>query len=380
MRSAVGATAQPSQEQIALERKWSTRGYRAGDERGIVALWKHVFSEGGEIERADPAYWNWQFRDNPAGLPRIRVAVVGESIVGHWAVIPVHMQILGRTVLGTLALDAMTHPDYRHQSMLTTLASELYAELGRDGIPITYGFPNDNSIGLVTKKLQWTYLCSLPVCVKPLHPGVIVDRVISNRLLAAAARPLAEVGTALVSRRLTLPDSARANVRWLERFDERADDLWRATYDGSKIALTRNAAFLNWRYFMNPSRRYRAVAFEEQGDLIAYAVVRCMEQFGLRGGMIEDWIGQPGRDDALQAVLAAAMEHFASEHVDLAACLMYGDKRGRRLLKRNGFLVAPKRSFKEWYFGVRVNNESVEPTIVNAPGNWYVTFGDTDIV
>jgi hypothetical protein len=363
-----------------VEKKWTTRDYRPGDERGIVDLWKQVFSEGGEIERADPAYWNWQFRDNPAGLPKIRVAVADGSIVGHYAVIPVHMEFLGKPVLGTLSLDTMTHPDYRRQGMLTTLANELYADLGRSGFPITYGFPNDNSFDALIDKLQWTYLCSLPVYVKPLRPGAIVDRVISNRVLAAAARPLAEVGAALVSRPITLMDSARSKIRWLAGFDERVDDLWRAAYDRKKIALSRGAAFLNWRYFLNPKRGYRAVAFEEEGRLVSFAVVRCMEQFGLRGGMITDWVGQTGRDDAMRAVLAASMEYFASEGMDLAAFLIHGDRRVARLLRRSGFLPAPKRSFKEWYFTVRVNNADVDPSTVNAPGNWYVTFGDTDVI
>ena len=66
-----------------------------------------------------------------------------------------------------------------------------------------------------------------------------------------------------------------------------------------------------------------------------------------------DWIGQPGREDALRAVLAAAEEYFMEEGTDLVACLVHGDERAARMLRRNGFLRAPKRAFKEWYFGVR---------------------------
>jgi len=362
-----------------MGKEWFTREYQPGDEKGIITLWKVAFPEG-ESGRANPGYWNWQFRDPPAGFARIRVAVVDGTIVGHYAVIPVHMQIRGEPILGTLSLDTMTHPDYQRQGILTTLASELYTELGCDGFPITYGFPNENSIGPLIRKLRWTHVCSLPVYVKPLRPGEIVDRIISNRLLATAAKPFAGFGTAIVSRPMTVPSRVRANIRWLEQFDARADELWQTVYDRRKIALTRSAAFLNWRYFLNPLRDYRAVAFEEDEQLVAYAVIRCMEQFGLRGGMITDLVGRPGRDDALQAVLAAAVEHFVSEEMDLASCLIHGDRRITLLLKRNGFLLAPKRSFKEWYFGVRVNDNSVRPGLINDPGNWYVTFGDTDII
>jgi GNAT superfamily N-acetyltransferase len=362
-----------------MEREWSTREYQPGDEAGIVALWKEAFPEG-ESGRADLTYWNWQFRDPPAGFARIRVAVVDEAIVGHYAVIPVHMQVRGESVVATLSLDTMTHPEYQRQGIFTTLANELYAELGYAGFPITFGFPNDNSIGSFVRKLQWTYLCSLPVYVKPLRPSVIVDRIISSRPLAAVAKPLARLATTVVSRPLTVNDQVRASVRWLKQFDARADEVWQTAYDHRKIAVTRDAALLNWRYFLNPRRAYGVVAFEDKDQLVAYAVVRCMEQFGLRGGMITDLIGRPGRGGALQAVLAVAVEHFVEQRMDLAACLMYGDRRVARLLKRNGFLLVPRRAFKEWYFGVRVNNESVSPDLVNDPGNWYLTFGDTDII
>jgi GNAT superfamily N-acetyltransferase len=362
-----------------VERKWAAREYQPGDERGIIALWTAAFPDG-ERGRADLQYWHWQFCDPPAGSARIRVAVVDGTVVGHYAVIPVPMQIKGEAILGTLSLDTMTHPDYQRQGILTTLASELYAELGRDGFPLTYGFPNENSVGALVNKLRWAYVCSLPVYVKPLRAGAVIERILPNRLLAAALRPFARLGLALVCRPTAVANQARRSIRRLEQFDTRADELWQIACDRQKIALTRSAAHLNWRYFRNPLREYRVVAYEEREQLVAYAVVRSMEQFGLRGGMILELIGRPGREDALQAVLAAAEEHSRREGMDLMACLLHGDGRVTRLLKRNGFLLAPKRSFKEWYFCVRVNNDSVDSNWSADPDSWYVTFGDTDII
>jgi GNAT superfamily N-acetyltransferase len=362
-----------------MDREWFTREYRPGDEHGIIALWKAAFPDG-ESGRAELNYWNWQFRDPPAGPARIRLAVADELIVGQYGVVPVSMQIRGEAVQGTLSLDTMTHPAHQRQGILTTLADELYAELERNGFPITHGFPNDNSIGPLTRKLQWMHVCSLPVYVKPLRPHVIVDRVLANPLLSRVARPVAKLCTAILSPPTRVPGGAQTRVRWLDQFDARADELWQMAHDRSKIALTRSAAFLNWRYFQNPLRGYRAVAYEQDGQLVAYAVVRCMDQFGLRGGMITDLVGQPGREDALVAVLAAAEQHCVALDVDLLACLMHGDRRLTRLLKRNGFLRAPKRAFKEWYFCVRVNNDSVRPELVADPDVWFVTWGDTDVI
>jgi GNAT superfamily N-acetyltransferase len=339
-----------------------------------------AFPGNDEVGRAGVEYWHWQYREPPAGFARTRVAVAGDRIVGHYAVIPVAMQVQGKPVCGTLSLDTMTHPDYQRQGILTTLAGEVYQELGRDDLPLTYGFPNENSVGALTKVLGWDYLCALPVYVKPLRPDAIAEAVLPSRTVAAVAKPLARLGTALVSRPSPRAPEAAAHIRRLEQFDTRADGLWQTAYDPSTNALTRSARFLNWRYPRNPLRAYHILAYEEEGQLIAYAVLRCMNQFGLRGGMITDLVGRPGRQDALQGLLAAAEVYFQDQGMDLIACLMHGDRDTVRVLKRAGFLTAPRRTFKQWHFCVRLNNESVDRKAAVDPNRWYVTFGDTDII
>jgi hypothetical protein len=362
------------------DRKWITRNYREGDEQGIVDLWKLVFAEG-EQERGELAYWYWQFRDNPAGPPKIRLAIDGDKVVGQYAVIPMNLQFMGKSVLATLSLDTMTHPHYRRQGMFGTLANELYADLGLNGMPVTYGFPNDNSLGGFVKKLQWTHICSLPVYVKPLRLDVIAAQVISNPGLSIFAKPLARATGALAFRPGRLAEQYKPNISWLDIFDERADDLWDQVYDPAKIALVRNADYLNWRYFQNPSRDYRVISFTKDADLLGYVVLRCMEQFGLRGGMITDLIARPEREDVVQALLDAASEHFLAQGMDLIACLSHGDAGLVSLLKRNTFLLPPKQmAFKQWYFGGRVNSDDISQSLMDDPENWYLTFGDTDII
>ncbi|MGD9405394.1 MAG: GNAT family N-acetyltransferase [Anaerolineae bacterium] len=362
-----------------MERKWITRAYQPGDETGLMALWKAAFPDG-ESGRAEVDYWNWQYRDPPAGAAQFRLAVVGDQIVGQYVVIPMSMHVKGKLIRGTLSLDTMTHPAYQRQGIFTTLAKELYAELGNEGFPITYGFPNENSIGGFVGKLQWVDVCSLPLFVKPLRADLIARRFLPGRLLGTLAGPLARLGARIVSPACSVPAADRQRLCWLEQFDQRADELWDAVYDPAKIALSRSAQFLNWRYPANPLREYRILAYEEEGRLLAYAVLRCMAQFGLRGGMVVDLVGDPDRDDALVAVLAGAEAFFRQKGMDLAACLMYGDPRALCLLRQCGFLKAPRRAFKEWHFGVRLNDESVDRAAVVDPDRWHVTFGDTDII
>jgi len=363
-----------------MDIKWTTRNYKPGDEQGIIDLWRASFPEG-ELERAELGYWNWQFIDNPAGRGKIRLAVHDGKIVGQYTVIPMHMQVQGIPVLGTLSIDTMTHPDYRHQGMFRTLANELYAQLGENHIPLTYGFPNDNSLGGFVKKLQWKHIYTLPVYVKPLRVGAIIEQVICNPFLAHAVLPFAQLTRAVFLRNHVPLSEIGDQLHWIIRFDSRADELWHRAYDTNMVAVTRDAMYLNWRYFDNPQRDYRAVAFEENGELIAYAVVRVMKQFGLRGVMIMELESQPNRDDAIQEVIKAISEYILEVGADLATYLAHGENYLIDLLKQNGFILLPKRfSLKNWFFGVRMNDHSIDQQIINDPDNWYLTFGDTDII
>jgi hypothetical protein len=275
----------------------------------------------------------------------------------------------------------MTHPDYRRQGMFERLANELYEELGESDVPLTYGFPNENSLGGFTKKLGWAYIASLPVHVRPINPAKILDEMPASSWLIRLAKPMARLVSPALFRVRKVDHVLKRKIHWLEYFDDQADKLWREFYDPSKIALTRDARFLNWRYFQNPSRDYRCLGYLENGDLIGYLVFRIMEQNNLTGGMVTEIMARPGREDALDALLDFALEHFHQQGADLAACLMWGAPATSKMLRRKGFIVPPNRfSMKTWHFGGRVNNGSISASALKNPGNWYITFGDIDII
>jgi hypothetical protein len=148
-------------------------------------------------------------------------------------------------------------------------------------------------------------------------------------------------------------------------------------YDSS-IVPTKNPLY-GW--LRNPTRTYAVLALEEGDQLIAYTVVRYMQQFGLKACMITELMSRPDRPDALEAVLVSAVRHTRSRGMDLCACSIHGNEQTSALLKKNGFMLLPKKfAPKEWYFGARINNDSVDGALVNDPQEWYLTFGDTGVI
>ncbi len=359
---------------------WIARRYQPGDEDQILHLRRHVFGAVDQ-QRNTQEYWRWEFRDCPAGEATIWVAVAGESIVGHYAIRPAMMQHCGEPVLGSTSIDAMTHPDYRRESVFATLGKRAYADLAQDGPALTYIFPRKISMKGSIAKFDWKYLCALPVFVKPIDVAAVVERFISSRAALAPVRAVSRLLLDLSCRGHRTRPEERCEVRWLERFDQSNDDLWRQLSPRYPLAVVRDSTYMNWRYCDNPGRQYRTMVAEQAGGIVSYVTLRCMEQFGLRGGMIVDLGALQGCEGALAVLLDEAEGFFRGERVDVAACLVSGDERYVQLLRRQGFRPLPAQvGFKQWYFGYRLNNPAIDGEVCVDRSNWFLTFGDTDVV
>jgi hypothetical protein len=361
-------------------RGWSARRYRPGDEQKILRLRRQVFGSVDE-PRNTVEYWRWEFQDSPAGPATIWVAESEEGIVGHYAVRPVRMSCGGALILGSTSIDAMTHPDYRRQAVFATLGQSTYADVEREGPALTYIFPRKISMIGTVEKFDWVYLCSLPVLVKPLSAARVAGRFTPGSVVFGPARAALTALLGVLCRPARIPADEHTEQRWIDRFDARFDGLWERVAPRYGLTVIRDSTYLNWRYCDNPARDYRTVVAERAGEVVAYMTLRCMEQYGLRGGMIVDLAAAPGSEQALSALLVFAERFLREQQLDVMACLINGDDRYVRLLRRQGFLRVPGRlGFKEWYFGYRINKPTVSEEVCADPANWFLTFGDTDVV
>jgi GNAT superfamily N-acetyltransferase len=108
----------------------------------LSTLLKQVFQD----DKFSVAYLNWLYAENPAG-PVIGVnAWSGESLAGHYAVIPIWARRPDREVYrAALSLNTAVHGDHQRRGLFTQLAEETYRLARRAGVSEVVGVANASS-------------------------------------------------------------------------------------------------------------------------------------------------------------------------------------------------------------------------------------------
>ncbi len=360
-------------------KRWSIRPYKTGDEERIRGLFELVV--GKELSEAR---WNWLFRDNPAGLLLIGLAE-GEDgeLAGQCALWPARMKIRQATCLGAQPVLAVVHPDYRRQGVYTQLCAHMYRIASGMGIPIIYGFPNKNSHQLVVQKLNRVDLWDHPpIYARILDIEAVLTKWIRYRAVLLLAVPLGNAALSLLSPRRTRAFPPECELAIIDRFDDRFDDLWEIASLPFQIAVVRDKRYLNWRYIENPTKQYTVLALERGAKIAGYIVLKCETRFDLKMGYIADLLTLPDEPRLSQALISEAIRFFRGDDVSIASCLAPEHLPHVRSLVRNGFRRLPRWLLpQELHLPVRSLSEDDYPaSFVTDPRNWFITWGDHDVI
>jgi len=359
-----------------MTRKWHPRQYKEGDERGILDLYKLVFGNG--ISTED---WEWKYKRNHPSQALIILAEADGRVVGQYALLPRLMKVEDNISIGSLSVDTMVHPAYRGQGMFITLTKEAYELAKSRGIHFVYGFPNRNSHHGFITKLDWADLYKgIPLLVKPLNlENILRKRLVDNKLLAGLGDKIGNIAMrALYRSQRNVPV---CSVKEISSFDPRFDSLWDGASRGHKIMVIRDKAYLTWRYVEKPGNAYVILIAEKEENLLGYIVLKCMEEFGLQIGFIVDMLTVPEELRVSADLISAALKYFGLRQMDIVGCLMLPCTRYSHSLKQAGFINALQKLLpQDMYLGVRGLSSQYPVTFLTDPNNWFISWGDHDVI
>ena len=120
--------------------------------KGISDLFKESFDR--PLSRE---LWDWAYVNNPFGSPKVSIALVGDRVVGHYAVIPMNLKNSKDTLCAYLAMTTMVSAEYRRYKLFQILAERVYERIDKLGMPsAVIGFPNDKAVAGCRKRLDWS--------------------------------------------------------------------------------------------------------------------------------------------------------------------------------------------------------------------------------
>lgn len=360
-----------------MQRKWSIRAYREGDEKGILELWEAMNPEEKYDREQWLRWWRWMYKDNPAGVGKIYLAEDGGKIVGHSAVLFAAMKVGAEVVTSFQSIDTMTHPNYRRQGIYTALAKRVYAEAARENVHIGYRFPSRLAHPIAIKKLDWFDVCTRQPLVRPVNWQNALRLKVNDKFLLKLGAISGKILQETVYRTRKAPTARDLTITQVSSFDDRVDELWNRVSNQYKVMIVRNKKYLNWRYVEVPNVNYTIFVAERHSEICGYIVARCVKRQGITHGYIFDVIASSG-PAVINALLLKVIEYFKEERTDLILCYMIADKMYRDAFRRNGFISIP--FIKLGWLCAYSSSPSPLKELLKNRKNWFGQLGDSDMV
>ena len=359
-----------------MERKWSMRGYKEGDEEGILELTKAV-NPSRQYDRGQWLRWGrWMYRANPAGPGRIGLAEHNGKIVGQYAIVPTVMKVSTEVIIGSQSLDTMTHPNYRRRGLFEILAKQVYREAGSDGIHIVYGFPNEFSHPGFIRKLNWFDISTTRIMVKPINWGNVIRMRIDNKFLSHIGGIGGSLASKVFCRVKRVPLMDDLAIRQVSSFDERINELWTKVSTQHHIMVVRNRDYLNWRYVAIPDVDYQIYIAERGEKICGYLVLRYMQRDCAKVGTIFDVLALSGQ--ITRCLLLKVIDDCQQEKPDLIACSLIANKTYLNAFRKSGFISLP--FLRGGRFCAYSSAPNISKDFLEDSPNWFIQIGDSDAI
>jgi GNAT superfamily N-acetyltransferase len=323
---------------MASNGKWSIELLKADGTVALQELSVACFGEGAQSAE----FFQQRFFGAPGPDADVVVARSGGRLVGAQAVTYLEFLIGGRPETAGMFTDGMTHPEHRRKGIFRALRLEAERRAFDKGASLLFTMPNDLSLPSFQHSPGW---------------HVLPDRVLLARVL--------DVGGLLQDWGLPRPlaRGTDALTHWAVR-------------NGSHL----DTRGLDWRFFKNPSWRYRYfVARDASGSPCAYLVTAGERRMGTLLCYAVDmlWTDKQSMVRLLDFAALALKNHGARVFGSIVSSPSL-----TRVLRGAGFSRVPpavsKRSFHTAY-AVHPSRQDVA-AVARQGDAWFLSLADFDTI
>lgn len=302
------------------------------DKPGILRLMRMEYG-GRSLAHGD--YFDWQYRQNPAGQATICCCEARDkTIAGIYVTIPVPMRLMGQRQMASLSLNTLTHPEYRKRGIFTASAEEVYFRLKKCNVAFTLGFPNENSHKGFVTKLGFTDVGEAAVMIRP-HD---LAGLMSTKLPFMHGRTMKRLSRSMLRAVQTIPPQVH-RVQDIHSFDRVAVGKLR---EQVRLTIDADAGWLDWRYLKTPHRVHFATLVGSEENPLGLCVFSYDQRLGVKIGLIMELMLAQGADaGVVAALMARVFEQCAKAGCVATFALVAPASRKAAFLREAGFWKAP---------------------------------------
>jgi glycosyltransferase involved in cell wall biosynthesis len=317
----------------------------------------------------DRSYFEWVYSERPRAVGKPSELWLHRSagrIDGQVGVVPVELKIQKTRINAGWVFDLAVDPSTRGRGTAGALVS-----VACERVQAAMALEVSGGGRHVLLRGGWSDLGGLPLFVRPVDAKVFARRWTERVPVVGALGNLILSGVADLGG--ASADLMRLVPHEIERFDERADEIWSEASGSYPVVVRRDSRLLNWRFADFPHRgRYRLFYFLRNDKPLGYAVLRVGEHHGAPAGFIVDFFCQPRWT---YGILAHCVRQLQREKVAAIYCLHLNPVTTAPLLAL-GFI--PRKS--GWPFVADLRRLSPDAVrLASDPRNWFITAGDGDV-
>lgn len=346
----------------------------------VVALASSIYGDVPDL--GHESYYQWLYRDNPAGTAVVAAARISGVLVGHYAVVPSVVWLNGQEILAGQGVNAMTRRDHEGRGIFARLVS-LADEACRDcGIRLVYAIPGPQAAPWFRTLLRYGEAAPIPLWLRPVRLGGLLrpgaDR---PEMVRRLVRGLDAGLVPLLRQWRARRNSHGLEIRPMDRAGPEVDALWGRGRGSYQFVLARSSRHLSWRYLCCPSRQYRIWGAYAGQELCAYLIARerIVQRWPwMRMGSLVDLFAEPGARgvNALRLLVAEAVAGLCEDGV--GAIMVQGvSPQLRPALCGNGFFQIPRRT--QTWVPLMVRWLDRPNGGAKSPGRVHFTAGDHDM-
>ncbi len=347
----------------------------AGADQG---LYEDFFSDQGTARGF--GFLGWRYAENPSAeqnVVNIAKEAGTEEIAALYAVMGAGFQINGTAVAATQSLDTLTHREHRGQGLFPRLAKANYAIAQEKGAAMVYGFPNAASGPVFEKKLGWTLYGEIPILFRPMRSGFLISKVLNKLKIRVSKRfldfPIFRPKTTW---------NTESKITKTTAFSAEHTLIWDAYSKGVKVALKRDATYLNWRVFARPDgAKYNAATCYADDQAVGYVIWCCEQKHGANTGYIMECLARPdAHQNTYQRLMTAALNDLHRQKADLVLAWVPPHQANNSGFRAAGFKNLPKRLRPiQLFWGARFFDDAAAAA-GKSQQDWYISYLDSDTV